>query len=339
MSAPAPAKHRAPTRGDGLAEVVAGLRPFSRPHRGQLVSALLASVFLTLVQLAFPWPLKWLVDLGRAGEQRIATPAFLPAVADPAPWLAAAFALLGAALGFTEYWQRLAVTRYVVPTVNDARLALFTRFLESSARGDGVRDPGDIVTRVITDTSRLRGGLKGVLVHVLQHGLFVLGVFAVLLVVDVRLGFCYLFGLVIALAVALVGTRATADVARRRRGAESRRVGELLRALRSGDDVVVKDPARVRADALITQIKGRTAWAVQGVLAVTACAVLVVAMGLSRSGRVDPGDVALVTSYLLMLHHPMTRIGRQITRLGPQLTSAERLTRLARPGTLGTGET
>jgi hypothetical protein len=35
-----------------------------------------------------------------------------------------------------------------------------------------------------------------------------------------------------------------------------------------------------------------------------------------------------VASYMLMLHYPMMRIGRQVTRLGPQLTSAERLTRL-----------
>ena len=55
-------------------------------------------------------------------------------------------------------------------------------------------------------------------------------------------------------------------------------------------------------------------------------------MRLADAGQVDEGDVALVASYLLMLHYPMTRIGRQITRLGPQLTSAERLTRLVRTG-------
>jgi ABC-type multidrug transport system fused ATPase/permease subunit len=127
-------------------------------------------------------------------------------------------------------------------------------------------------------------------------------------------------------------------VARKRRGAESRRVGQVFSALRSGAELLVKDPGRERADALLTQIKGRIAWAVQGVLAVTASVVLILAMRLSASGRLDQGDVALVASYLLMLHYPMSRIGRQVTRLGPQLTSAERLSRLAYPKVVGAGE-
>src|SRR3954454_1061757 len=339
MRAATSGRHRAATRRDRLAEVLAGLGPFVRPHRRDLISALGASVCLALVQLAFPWPLKWLVDLGRGAKGHGATPTLLSGVAGSALWLGAAFALLGAALGFTEYWQRLAVARYVVPTVNDARLLLFNRFLESSAQGNRVRDPGDVITRVVTDTARLRVGLKGALVHLLQHGLFVLGVCGVLLVVDVRLGLCYLLGLALALALAAFGTRVTAGVARKRRGAERRRGGQLFSALHSGVDVQVKDPARQRADALLTQIKGRTAWAVQGVLALTACTVLVLAMQLSGSGRLDQGDVALVASYLLMLHYPMTRIGRQITRLGPQVTSAKRLSRVAHPTILGAGET
>jgi ABC-type multidrug transport system fused ATPase/permease subunit len=329
VTPPGPVTRTRRTRSDRLAAIAAGLGPFARPHRRQLVSAAFASVSLTAVQLAFPWPLKWLVDLSRpvpSGTGGWA--AHLPAGADPVVWLAGSFALLGMAFGMAEYWQRVAISRFVVSAVNDARLGLFTRFLESSELGDKRRDPGDVVTRMVTDTARLRVGLKGLLVHVLQHGLFVLGVCAVLLLVDVRLGFSYLFGLALALAVALIGTDMTAAASRKSRGMQSRRVGDLLRAARAGHEVPVKDPTRERPDPLLTQMKGRVAWAVQGVLAVAACLVLLLAMRLAGSGQLDQGDVALVASYLLMLHYPMTRIGRQITRLGPQLTSAERLTRL-----------
>jgi ABC-type multidrug transport system fused ATPase/permease subunit len=316
------------TRRDRLAAIATGLGPFARPYRRPLASALLASAFLTGVQLAFPWPLKWLVDLTRVGAPADPVIRLLPAGADPVMWLAGGFAMLGLAFGLAEYWQRVAVARFVVPTVNDARLGLFTRFLDSSRDGTGRRDPGDVLTRMVTDTAKLRVGLKGLLVHLLQHGLFVAGVCVVLLIVDVWLGLGYLVGLLLAVGVALFGADLTAAASRRRRGSESRRVGSVLRATRAGDAVIEKDPARERADALLTQIKGRTAWAVQGVLAVTACVVLVLAVRLAESGRLNAGDVALVASYLLMLHYPMMRIGRQITRLGPQLTSAERLTRL-----------
>jgi ATP-binding cassette, subfamily B, bacterial len=325
-----PRTHR--SRSERLAAVAAGLGPFARPHRRWLVSAAVASVALTAVQLAFPWPLKWLVDLsGPVPAGTGGWAAYLPAGADPVVWLAAGFALLGMAFGLTEYWQRVAISRFVVSAVNDARLGLFTRFLDGSGNGGRRRDPGDVVTRMLTDSARLRVGLKGLLVHVLQHGLFVLGVCVVLLFVDLRLGLCYLVGLVLALAVALRGTDMTAAASRKSRGVQSRRIGHLLRAVRSGAEVPVKDPARQRPDARLTQMKGRVAWVVQGVLAVTACAVLLLAMRLADSGQIDPGDVALVASYLLMLHYPMTRIGRQITRLGPQLTSAERLARLVQP--------
>ncbi len=330
MIAAAPTGRPPETRRARFRAIATGLGPFARPHRRQLVSALLASMFLTAVQLAFPWPLKWLVDLNRLGAGSADASRFLlPAGASPVVWLASMFALLGLAFGIAEYWQRVAISRFIVPTVNDARLGLFSQLIDRSS-GDGIqRDPGDVVTRVVTDSARLRGGLKGVMVHLLQHGLFVLGVCVVLFVLDARLGLGYLFGLVVAVAVALFGADLTAAAAGQRRGMESRRVGSILRAVRSGVEVLVKDLSRDRSDALITQIKGRTAWAVQGVLAATACAVLIGAVRLSESGQLDVGDVALVASYLLMLHYPMMRIGRQITRLGPQLTSAERLARVA----------
>jgi ABC-type multidrug transport system fused ATPase/permease subunit len=318
------------TRRERLAAIAAGLRPFARPYRRPLASALLASLFLTAVQLAFPWPLKSLVDLTRAGAQANPVSGLVPAGTDPVVWLAGGFALLGVAFGLAEYWQRVAVARFVVPTVNDARLGLFRRFLDNSPHREGRRDPGDVLTRMVTDTAKLRVGLKGVLVHLLQHGLFVGGVSIVMLIVDAWLGLAYLLGLALAVAVALFGTDLTAAASRRRRGAESRRVASVLRATVAGTAVAEKDPGRDRSDALLTQIKGRTAWAVQGVLAVTACVVLVLAVRLAESGRLNAGDIALVASYMLMLHYPMMRIGRQITRLGPQLTSAERLTRLVR---------
>ncbi len=200
------------------------------------------------------------------------------------------------------------------------------------------REPGDVLTRVVSDTARLRVGLKGVLVHVLQHGLFLLGVSVVLLALDVWLGLAYLAGLGVAIGVALVGTDRAAAMARLRRGRESRVVNDALRAATSGQGLIARPTDRERSVAILTQVKGRTAWAVQGLLGVTACLVLTLAVQFTETGRLDTADLALVSSYLLMLHYPMMRLGRQITRLGPQLTSAERLAGLAEPPTPNAAE-
>lgn len=327
---PAPESGR--TRRQRWSAIATGLGPFVRPHRRQLGLALLASVVVTAAQLALPWPLKGIVDTATTPE---AAPAgSVLAAEDPVVWFVGAFVLAGIVLGLAEFAQRTAVARFVVPTINDARMGIFTRALDSGPAAWGERDPGDVLTRVVGDTARLRVGLKGVLVHVLQHGLFLVGVSAVLLALDVVLGLTYLGGLLLALSVAVVGTDLAAAMARRQRGRESRRSGTVLQtAAVPGAEMLSKDPERERPIALITQIKGRTAWTVQGALGVTACVVLVLAVRRAEAGLLDTGDIAVVASYLLMLHYPMMRLGRQITRLGPQLTSAERLARLAeQPG-------
>lgn len=307
-----------PTRAERLVAIRDRLGPYARPHRRHLRVALVASVVVTAAQLAVPWPLTWLVDLASGdGGGSVA-------------WPVIALLGLGMLLGAGEYVQRLAVARYVVRSVNDARVDILTQPHDVVDRGRS-RAPGDVLTRVVGDTARLRVGLKGVLVHVLQHGLFLLGVSVVLLALDVWLGVAYLAGLGMAIGVALVGTDRAASMARLRRHREGRAVDDALRAATSGQGLIARPTDRARSVAIITQVKGRTAWAVQGILGVTACLVLTLAVQFARAGRLDTADLALVASYLLMLHYPMMRLGRQITRLGPQLTSAERLARLADP--------
>jgi hypothetical protein len=155
----------------------------------------------------------------------------------------------------------------------------------------------------------------------------------VLLTLDVWLGLAYLAGLGVAIGVALVGTDRAAAMARLRRHRESRLVNDALRAARSGEGLLARSTDRERSVAILTQLKGRTAYVFQGLLGLTACLVLTLAVQFTETGRLNTADLALVASYLLMLHYPMMRLGRQVTRLGPQLTSAERLAGLAEPPT------
>jgi ATP-binding cassette, subfamily B, bacterial len=320
------------TRRERLTVIGTRLGPFARPHRRRLGAALVASVVVTAAQLALPWPLTWLVALATPASGDATMPAWLPTIGGPLVTASTALVAVGVVFGLAEYLQRVAVAQFVVRSVNDARVGILAGSLRATSGRRRARDAGDVVTRVVNDTARLRAGMKGVLVHVLQHGLFLLGVSVVLLALDAWLGLAYLGGLGVALSVAVVGTDRAAVLARRSRGRESRVVGDALRAATTpGEQVVARPVERERSVAIITQVKGRTAWLVQGVLAVTACLVLTLSVGFAESGRLGTADVAVVVSYLLMLHYPMMRLGRQITRLGPQLTSAERLARLAEP--------
>jgi ABC-type multidrug transport system fused ATPase/permease subunit len=315
-----------PTRGERLAAIRDRLGPFARPHRRYLRAALVASVLVTAGQLALPWPLTWLVELGSGDGSGPAALAGLPGFGGSTVGPVLALLAVGLTLGWSEYFQRAAVAKYVVGSVNDARVGILTH-----KQGTASRSPGELLTLVVSDTARLRVGLKGVLVHVLQHGLFLLGVSVVLLALDVWIGLAYLAGLGVAIGVALVGTDRAAAMARLRRQRESRLVNDALSAARSGEGLLTRPTERERSVAILTQLKGRTAWVFQGLLGLTACLVLTLAVQFTESGRLSTADLALVASYLLMLHYPMMRLGRQVTRLGPQLTSAERLAGLAEP--------
>lgn len=306
-----------------------GLAPYARPYRRHVWAAVGASLVAVTLNLALPWPLRGIVELTLPESERSGWLSDFGSRSGAMAWLVTTLIAMSAGIGFAEHRQRLAVAKFTVGTVNDARLGTLNRHLASSSSDDPDRLPGDVLTRTVGDTARLRVGLRGVLVHVLQHGIFVIGVCVIFMVLDIRLGLAYLVGVSAAVAVAAVGTSRTATVARKRRIRDSH-MAELALRLASDPDATAKqtDPDRPRTGVEITRIKGRTSVAVQGVLGLTACAVLLVAVRREAAGHLRTGDLVIVASYLLMLHHPLVRLGRQITRLGPQLASAERLARL-----------
>ncbi len=314
-----------------LSSVARGIGIYARPHRGQLAGALVAAVAVVLARLAFPWPLRGIVELSLSqGHRTEWLLGLVPGRGQPVLWLAGAFAVLGLALGLSEHFLRLTVAKFSVRTVNDARLGELGRLFDSAAAGNARRKPGDVLTRLVGDTARIRVGMRGALVHLLQHGIFLIGVCAVLLAIDLRLGLTYLVGMLGAAGVALIGAARASAVARKRRAHESHLAQKILDA--AVDPATMrpaKDAGRRRTGADVTKIKGFTAAAVQCVLAVTACSVLFFAVRLEEAGRLSAGDLVTVGSYLLMLHYPMSRLGRQVTRLGPLFVSAERVARLA----------
>lgn len=298
---------------------VAGLWPYARPHRRALRVAVLASLCVVAIRLAFPWPLRAVVELALARSGGLGA----------AVWPAGAFALLGVGLGLAEHGQRLSVARFTVRTVNAARMSGLDQHLRRSSSTSPLRGAGDVLTRLVGDAARVRVGLRGVLVHLMTHGAFLVGVCAVLVAVDPLLGGVYLAGLVVAAGLALLGGVTASRLARKRRGGETRLAERVLRiAADPAAQVRAKDPGRPRGGVEVTVQKGRTAWAAQGVLAAGACLALLLGVGRQKAGALSTGDLVLVTSYLLMSHHPMVRVARQLTRLGPLLTSAERLARL-----------
>src|SRR5262249_14144962 len=123
-----------------------------------------------------------------------------------------------------------------------------------------------------------------------------------------------------------VGAWRSARIARRSRRREGGLTDDLHRHFAQGAAL----PAAVgawgrRPESKLTRVEGLTTFAVHVVLAVSTCAVLFLAIDGGRSGRLSPGSVFTILSYVLLMHNKTVGFGRRITRGGRLLASADRL--------------
>jgi ATP-binding cassette subfamily B protein len=261
----------------------------------------------------------------------------VPGSGDPVAWVAGAFILLALCQGFSEMVQRVSFARFAIGLVHDARGAAITRLADRRDEIARTGDPGDLIARVIGDSSRVKSGIKGVLIKLTQSGTFFLGVSVMLFVIDPPLGVVFLVGGALVLSVAYWGASRATQIARRARKREGRLMNAMQQLLTdpqatTPDEALpgVGTPGE-KSEAKLAQLEGLVIWGVHGLLAITSCLILVLGIHRVRSGHLQPGDLTVVVFYLLMVHNPTVRAGRQAIRVGRLLASAERLAKVLDP--------
>ena len=125
-------------------------------------------------RLAFPWPLRGVLQLAFSPDTNT-VPGFVPSSGSPELWLGGAFIAIVLCQGLAELVQRLSFARFSIGLVHDARAAAIDILSDPRASAGADRDPGDLITRVIGDSARVKSGLKGVLIRMTQNGIFFFG--------------------------------------------------------------------------------------------------------------------------------------------------------------------
>jgi ABC-type multidrug transport system fused ATPase/permease subunit len=141
---------------------------FGARHRGWLARGGLAALCVVALRVALPWPLRmllgpWLDDSGVALTSETIVSYCL------------VFGGIMLALGLFDFLSRLWFARFAIGTVQDLRTAAF----KAADRETGT--PGDVISRLIGDTARIKAGMKGFLVHVATNGVLALGVAGIML--------------------------------------------------------------------------------------------------------------------------------------------------------------
>lgn len=318
--------------GARLRRVVRRLRPHIHRHRRLLVRGSIGTLFVVACRLAFPWPLRGILEEAFGTGAQGGVVALVPSAGDPVVWLTGAFLLIVVGQGLAELLQRLSFARFSIELVRDVRGEALAAIGRAGPSPD--RDPGDLIARVIGDSARFKSGLKGVLIRLTQNGTFVVGVCVMLLIIDLQLGLTFVAGTALILTVAAVGASRVSAISRRLRKREGDLAARMHAALSGDPDGLLgleeTERRDGRAEAKTTRLEGLTMLLVHALLGVTTCAVLAMGVHAVRTGRLAPGDLFTVLFYLVLVHNPSVRLGRQAVRVGRVLASAERLLKLTR---------
>ena len=303
------------------------LARFGRRHTRWLLYGVLASLGVVLFRLALPWPLRGVVEVvfpKAAGSEKLLVD-YLPGGGDPVLWLGGFYLVFAVASGLFELIQRTNLMRFAAHTVHDLR-AEAVRGVSREAVRDR-RATGDLIARIIGDSARIKAGMAGILVHVLQNGMIFIGVCAVLLWISPQLGLISLAAGLVALGIGLRTSLPVAETAGKQRRKEGDYASAIQWGLEDGDlgDLEKINASSARKEVRTTRLIGLSSLAVHVVLAVAIAFALWIGADQVRSGRISPGELFLFIAYALTVHRRMVQVGRQAARSGKVLACTNRI--------------
>lgn len=314
-----------------LRRIVRLLEPYLSGYHSVLAGGMALTVGLLALRLAQPWPLKWILDgLTGVGMQ-------------PVSPLAAATLFLGVATvaAVVEYAQVMSLIGLGNQVLYRFRTDLFQHVLRQSLAFHERSTEGELLTRVVYDTTRLRKGVNQILTRLFQTLLTFVATIAVLFWVDVPLALVMGVLGVVALALMVRGGRKVKKAAKRNR----RREGKLA-ALVAEDLIAIRDVQTFRPDlgqsaafqrvnakslkqeSKIRKLSSGMLMKVEIILSVGIALILLFGVQRVSTGAITAGELVLFVSYAGSLYRPFFRFARQATRMGTAVASADRLQNL-----------
>lgn len=332
-------------RGDArtLGGVIAVLRPVARAERGTLAAGAILGVVAVAFCLVRPWPLKWVLDAVTGASAQGTVMAWVrDAGTMGLAVLSLAYIGVTAAYAFATYWQVILLNGAGNRVVFRFRAALFTHVLRQPLSFHESRDVGELLTRIVYDTQRLRRGLNGLVVSSAQTLPLFVGTLAVLLWLSPPLA--TVLGVGVAAAFLTMYSRGqrvvrAAKKQRKKEGAVAALVEEELHGVRElhafgpGSSPVQARFAGRSAKSLVGEQKVRRLAAgisvrIEVLFAVTIGLTILLATRGASSRVFTVGDLVLFFSYALALRGPFDEFARQTSRLGRTAASASRLVKL-----------
>lgn len=328
-----------------LRDGLGALRPHAKGEGGRLALGALCGALAVGFHLLRPWPLKWIVDglSGAAAGQPVAQWAVAAGLPGSLA-LAAAFVGLTAAYSYATYLQVLLLNGAGNRVAFRFRSALFAHVLRQSLAFHESRDVGELLTRIVYDTSRFRRGVNAIVVTIPRTLLLFAGTLAVLLWLSPPLAAVLGMGALAAFVTMHRRGRRIVRAARKQRrkeGAVAALVADELHTIRElqtfgqGATPAQARFARTNEKSLAGEQKVRRLAAgismrVELLFGLSIALTVLLASRAGGAGPFSAGDLVLFLSYALALQQPVDEFARQASRLGRTAASASRLVKLMR---------
>jgi len=313
------------------------LVPYGTPHRRYLLKGAVATVFLVAARLAFPWPLRGLMEIvfPKKGSGRgLRVVSLVPHYGDPVVWLIGAFVAIILIWAVAESRQRLAFTRYAVGLSSNLRAAAIACVPGRAASGSAA---GDLISTVTGDTARVKTGVKSILIGISRNGAFFLGVAVIVTLIDPVVGLVFVAGGLATVVAGGWGASRSSRIIRRSRQREGALADELHRHLAGDQELSAPTRGDREPDSKATRVEGAATFTVHAILAAATCAMLLLTINDARAGKLSAGSVFTILAYVLLMHNKTVGLGRSIVRVGRVLPSAERIAALAKIRKAATG--
>ena len=312
------------------------LRPYARPHKTLLFSGIAVSALLTAFRLAQPWPVKWVVDaISGAGVQ---VPVFVPRGLAALSALYVAFALAAAAC---EFPQQLLLAGLGNRVLAAFRARLYAHVLSQPLAFHERREMGELLTRVVYDTSRLKRGVNGILIRTFQVVFMFAAVLAVLFYLHAGLAAAMgAFGVLALFFMGRSGGRIlrAARRQRKREGQLAAVVAGGLHAIRelqafgvagsSDERFADRNDKSLNREQKVRRLGALLTFRVEAALVAGVCLILWLGGNAVNSGELSLGSLVLFVHYAAGLSSPFRQFAAQSVQTGRTLACADRLIKL-----------
>ena len=331
-----------------IRRVLKRVRPFMKGQGPLLAGSLTALLLSTLMRVAEPWPLAFVIDHvlgGKTGSHEA------PAAAGWVAALAADLGIMGvivlAGISVVVFAALRALAGFL-STVGFARIGnvvlsrvrnvLYNRLLRLSLAFHQRQRSGDLALRLVNDVGQLREVTVSALLPMLANVFILVGMFAVMFMLNWRLALLSLIPLPVMWFSAKRSSKLIHEASRRQRtreGSLAATASESMSAIRTVQSLVLEDSfsrlfhgndgQAAHADMNTKRLAAGLERSIDLLVAVATALVLWQGALQVLAGALTAGDLLVFISYLKNSMRPVREYAKYAGRLSKALASAERI--------------